>query len=89
MAGFWSIIVPEVTTNLVTNPSIEIDTTGFTAVGGSIARDTGQQKREVASLKITPTSGVNDGAYYGTITLTTAKPYTFSVDIKGTDGEQD
>ena len=87
MAGFWSIIVPEATTNLVTNPSIGIDTTGFTAVGGSIARNTGAQKREVASLKITPTSGVNDGVYYGTVSLTNGQSYTFSVDIKGTDGE--
>jgi hypothetical protein len=87
MAGFWSIIVPEATTNLVTNPSIYTDTTGFTAVGGSITRDTTQMKREIACLKITPTAGVNDGCYYGTVSLTASTSYTFSVDIKGTDGE--
>jgi hypothetical protein len=87
MAGYWSIIIPESTTNLVTNPSIYDDTTGFTAVGGSIVRDTTNMKREIACLKITPTSGVNDGCYYGTVSLTTGISYTFSVDIKGTDGE--
>jgi hypothetical protein len=56
-------------------------------VGGSISRDTTQMKREVAALKITPTAAVNDGAYYGTVSLTNETSYTFSVDIKGTDGE--
>jgi len=87
MAGYWSIIVPETTTNLVTNPSIYTDATGFTAVGGSIVRDTTFMRREIACLKITPTSGVNDGAYYGTVSLTSGTTYTFSVDILGVNGE--
>jgi len=36
---------------------------------------------------ITPTSGVNDGAYYGTVSLTSGTTYTFSVDILGVNGE--
>lgn len=85
MAGFWSIIVPEANTNLVTNPSIFNDTTGYTAVGGSIVRDTTFQRREIACLKISPTAGVNDGAYYGTVSLTTGQSYTFSLDVWGID----
>jgi hypothetical protein len=87
MAGFWSIIIPEAVTNLVTNPSIFNATTGFTAVGGSIARDTGFMRRGIASLKITPTAGLNDGAYFGTVALTNTETYTLSVDILGSDGE--
>lgn len=87
MAGYWSIIKPEATTNLVTNPSIEVDTTGYTAVGGSVNRVATDQRREVSCLQVTPTAGVNDGVYYGTVSLTSGQSYTFSVDIKGTDGE--
>ena len=85
--GFWSIIIPEATTNLVANPSVFDDATGFTAVGGSIVRDTTFMRREIACLKITPTAAVNDGCYYGTVSLTTSTSYTFSVDIQGVDGE--
>jgi hypothetical protein len=85
MAGYWSIIIPETTTNLVTNPSIEDDTTGYTAVGGSAVRDSSVRRREVSSLRITPTAGVNDGVYYGTVSLTSGQSYAFSVDINGTE----
>jgi hypothetical protein len=44
-------------------------------------------KREIACLKVTPTAGVNDGTYYGTVSLTTGQSYTFSLDIKGESGE--
>ena len=36
--GYWSIITPIAATNMVTNPSIEVAATGYTAVGGSVAR---------------------------------------------------
>lgn len=82
----FKVIVPEATTNLVTNPSIEVDTTGYTAVGGSIARSTAQSKFGVASLAITPTSGTTDGAYYGTVSLTNGQIYTKSVWVLGVNG---
>jgi hypothetical protein len=44
-------------------------------------------KREIACLKVTPTAGVNDGTYYGTVSLTTGQSYTFSLDIKGESGK--
>ena len=87
MAGFWSIVKPEATTNIVTNPSVYTDATGFTAVGSAIVRYTTYMRREIACLKITPTAAVNDGAYYGTVSLTSGTSYTFSVDIFGVDGE--
>jgi hypothetical protein len=38
MAKTFYILQPEEITNLVTNPSIETNTTGYTAVGGSVAQ---------------------------------------------------
>ena len=36
--GIVSVIIPLDRTNLITNPSIELATTNYTAVGGSVAR---------------------------------------------------
>ena len=87
MSNIWKIVVPESAdvTNLVTNPSIEVDATGFTAVGGSVARSSAQQKRGGYSLAVTPTSGTADGAFYGTVSLTSGQSYTSSVDVWGVD----
>lgn len=84
--GYYSIILPLATTNLITNPSFELATTGWTAQGGSIARSTSYQKWGVASLAVTPTSGTTDGVYFGTVSLTTGTTYTFSVWVKGVAG---
>lgn len=84
--GFFSVIVPEATTNLITNPSVELATTNYTAVGSSIARSTTQQRRGAYSLAVTPTAAVGDGAYYGTVSLTSGTTYTFSVDFYGASG---
>src|SRR5687768_1054745 len=84
--GLFSVVIPEATTNLVTNPSVETATTGWTAVGGSIARSTTQQRRGVYSLAVTPTSGTTDGVYFGTVSLTSGTTYTASVDVYGAPG---
>lgn len=82
----YRFIVPDATTNLVTNPSIEIDTTGYTKVGTStvLAQVITQQQRGVYSLEVTPDSGTNDGVYFD-ITLTASTQYTWSVDFLGAD----
>lgn len=84
--GTISLITPEQTINLVQNPSIEEATTNYTAVGGSIARVITQQRRGAYSLEITPTAGVNDGAFYATVSLTSGSTYTYSIDVKGVLG---
>jgi len=83
--SLWKIIQPEYALNLFQNPSIELGTTGYSAVGGSVAQSTAQQRRGLAALGITPTSGVNDGAYYA-LTLATATAHAFSVDVLGAVG---
>lgn len=84
--GLFSVIIPEATTNLVTNPSLETGTTGWTAVGGSIARSAAQQRRGIYSLAVTPTSAATDGCYFGTVSLTSGTTYTASVDVLGAPG---
>ena len=60
-----SFYVPQSAVNLVTNPSIELATTNFTAVGGSIARSATRQRFGTYSLAHTPTSATTDGVFYG------------------------
>jgi len=79
----WYIIEPEAETNLVTNPSLETVVTGYTAVGGTFARVATQSRRGSYSLEIDPTTGVNDGAFFGTVSLVSGNTYTFGVDVKG------
>lgn len=59
---------PAAAVNIVDNPSIERGTTNYTAVGGSIARSATRQRWGAYSLAVTPTSGANDGVYYGSAT---------------------
>ena len=81
-----AVIVPYARTNLVLNPSLETNTTGYTAVGGSIARSTAQQYHGAYSLAITPTAGTTDGAYYGTVSLTSGTTYAVSCKVYGQPG---
>lgn len=81
-----SIIQPYATTNMLTNPSAETATTNFTAIAGSLARSTTQQKRGAYSIAVTPTTTTTDGAYYGTVSLVNGTTYTFSVDVWGVVG---
>lgn len=84
------IIEPKAdTTTLVTNPSVEDATTGYTAVGGSssIARTAVYQRRGTYSLDITPTSGAISGVYFGTVALVSGTTYVFSADVLDVSGQ--
>lgn len=86
--GPFSVVIPEATTNLLTNPSFETGTTSWIARGSaSIAQSTTQQYKGAASLAITPTSGSIDGAAYsGTLSLTAGTTYTASAWVLGQAG---
>jgi hypothetical protein len=89
--GYWSVVTPKAATNLVTNPSLEGvggagATTGYTAVGGSIATSSAQRKYGLRSLAVTPTAGTTDGVYYGTVSLTSGTTYTASCWVRGVLG---
>jgi hypothetical protein len=85
MRGYLSVIEPEETENIIENPSVEFVTTGWTAVGGTIALSTAWQTSGANSLLVTPAAGVNDGAYYLQSTTINTR-YTWSLDFRGTKG---
>jgi hypothetical protein len=88
LGDYFSIVMPEAVDNLVTNPSFELDTTGYTAVSSSIARVATWQRRGAYGLQITPNTGVASGVYFGTISLTAGQWYTFSIDFQGDAGKR-
>lgn len=67
-------------TNLVTNPDFETDTSGWSVYDGdTIARDTTRSRYNTASLKITPSgSATGARAAYGFNGVTAGTTYTFS-----------
>lgn len=78
------IIDPEATENYVTNPSIEIDTTGLTAVGGAVSRSLSEARFGRASAFINPDGVVvQEGAYMEVVTGLSAVPVTVSAYCRG------
>jgi hypothetical protein len=61
----YHILVPKTTTNLITNPSLEVDANGWTAVGATIARVNTQARFGRYSLEVV-TDGIlnNEGAFF-------------------------
>jgi len=88
LPDMFSVVMPEATTNLITNPSFETNTTGYTAVGAgvAIARVNTEQRRGAYSLQVAPAAGVASGVYFGTVTTVQNEAYTFSLDVKGVAG---
>ena len=85
----FSVILPEETTNLCTNPSLENGTTGYTAYGGaSIARSVTYAWMGSHSLQVTPAAGADCGAYWGTFTATAGTAYTASAYLRGKNGQK-
>lgn len=83
--GQFSVIVPDASRNLVVNPSVEIDLTGYTAVGGAttISRIASYQRRGIWGIQVSPAAGVDAGVYYSPVSTTVGRPYTFSFDFLG------
>jgi hypothetical protein len=75
----FSIVRPIARTNLVTNPSVETATTGWAVTNGSIARSTTYAYHGAYSLAVTAASLATDGAYYGTVSLTSGTTYAASI----------
>jgi hypothetical protein len=86
--GFWSIIVPETTTNLVTNPSLETNITGWTNVAGCVlSQATTGTAFGAYSLQSVFGGAANDRFYYEVTGETAANTeYTLSVWITGASG---
>lgn len=88
-AGGIQIFNTDTTTdsaNLVTNGSLEVDTTGWTARGSStLSRSTAQQYLGLASLSVATTAAANDGAKYA-VSLASATQYSLSLLVKLNSG---
>ena len=64
-ANLLSIDRGEIAVNLVTNPRMEVNASGYTVVGSAISRDTGQQATGAASLLTNPAnSAAGEGFYW-------------------------
>lgn len=85
--GWFGIILPDPTVNLVSNPSIELDTTGYFTVSSAVqTRVADFQRRGAWSLKVAPTAVASSGVYYSTVAVTAGQVYTFSLDFLGAGG---
>lgn len=81
------VVEPDPMTNVCINPSFETNTTGWTAIGGSIARVATQQRHGAYGLQVTPSAGVNDGVSYTQgFAAANATKYLMSVAFKGAAG---
>jgi hypothetical protein len=73
----WSVIVPDGSTNYVTNPSFELDTTGWAnyatgAAGGTRARSAGQHKFGLYAYRFTKNAGAQADRYGASDSLDTS-----------------
>ncbi len=82
------VIVPKAATNLITNPSFELSTTGWatTGAGVSIAKSYTYQRRGASSCEVTTATSVTSVVYYS-ISLTSGTQYTFSADVRDVAGQ--
>ena len=59
------ILLPEETVNYIQNPSLRVDTTGYTAVSSTITRDLTRARLGISSLKVVTSGLVNrEGFFY-------------------------
>lgn len=90
--GVFSVIVPEETINLITNPSFgspaSSGTTGYTApAGSSISAVTTPIYTWYRSLEVTASAGNQATVYYSISNLSNTYLYTYSVFIKASSGD--
>lgn len=83
MAGLWDVVLPQAAQNIVTYPTVYGNTTGYGSSAGTLALETTKTRRRFQCLRMTPTSGVNDGVITWPIALTGGQAYTFSADFWG------
>jgi len=90
----WAVLKPVARTNLVSNPSLETDSAGYTGLNTVfLTRVTTQQYAGIYSFSVTPssdTAGVFGGSganpYPVALTLTSGTTYAFSVALLGIPG---
>lgn len=93
LESWWSVIQPEATTNLITNPSFEdgvAAATGYTLGLGwgvsAVVSEDGKASGGIHSLKLTSFTGSSETVDWP-FTAAASTPYTYSLDIFGVAGE--
>lgn len=93
LESWWSVIQPEATTNLITNPSFEDGVsaaTGYTLGLGwgvsAVVSEDGKASGGIHSLKLTSFTGSSETVDWP-FTAAASTPYTYSLDIFGVAGE--
>lgn len=69
--GKWEVILPIARVNEITNPSIELGTTGYTTGAGALAQTFLKQYHGSAAAIYTPSAALTDGFFYSTLVTTT------------------
>jgi len=93
MTGLWQLVAAEATTNLVTNPSFEVNTNGWAYTStGSLARATNDPPSGLYNLAVTPAAGEYSGCVYigypvySGLSFTAGVTYVGSLYFKGPVG---
>src|SRR5258707_9305605 len=86
-SGFWGVVIPSDTTNLVTNPSGEQGTTGWSAhISATIGSTSQYQQYGAWSGSIVPSSNGTAGALIETMTPSHGNSYGVSCSVPGAKG---
>ena len=90
--GWFSLIMPEASTNLCQNPSFEVNTTGWGTVYGTLTRTSAMQRWGTYSGNLAPTANGADGVYYGAgtsylVPTVAGQPYTASLYFYAVGGQ--
>lgn len=87
--GYFAVIIPEATTNLIINPSGEAGNTNFYAAApnGAMVGITTWQAYGAYGIQLTPAVSLESGCRYGTVSLTSGTTYTFSIVMQGEEGK--
>ena len=86
-SGLWGVIIPSETTNLVTNPSGEFGTTGWSVhIGGGIGTTSQYQQYGAWSGTCEPSSNGTAGVQIDNFTLSDGSVYGVSCSVRGASG---
>lgn len=87
MTQDWEIIIPKENTNLVLNPSMEKDSTGYTADSATITRSDEQAYWGAYGIKVEP-NGDQEGLFYthSSLVLASGTTYTASFYMSASAG---
>ncbi len=86
-AGLWGVVVPKATENLITNPSGEFNSTGWTFIeSGAIGTTAAAQQFGAWSIFCAPGANGTCGVYSPAWTSSNGSAYTVSAYIQGVNG---